>query len=412
MLRASIFESIYKHCSKKEFTIMIGARQIGKTTILRQLEAELSKEGKDVVFLNLEKQDVLNALNDNPENIFQYCNLTDARVFVLIDEIQYLKNPSHFLKLLYDEYAHKLKLIVTGSSAFYLDAKFKDSLAGRKKIFELYTLSFQEFLHFRQEDALIHHIQKLTNGTIKKSAQAPKIALLLEEYILYGGYPAVVLEKRVEDKIEKLSELKNSYVKRDVLESGVRDEEKFYKLMQILASQTGGLLNINELSNTIRTTTITIEAHIAILQKCFHVQLLKPFFKNLRKELTKMPKCYFNDTGLRNALLQNFAPLAIRQDKGELFENFIFTQLRNAYGAEALKYWRTTGGKEVDFIINTMQYSKAIEVKFSDTENKINKYKKFIDLYNDIPFQFCNYSTIAQSPSGFFTLFNTSNTVA
>jgi uncharacterized protein len=405
MTRSQILQSIYNQCIKKEFSVLIGARQIGKTTVLRQLESKLKSEGKEVVFLNLEKQDILHALNENPENIFQYCNKAAQRTFVLIDEIQYLKNPSNFLKLLFDEYAPKLKLIVTGSSAFYLDAKFKDSLAGRKKIFQLYTLSFEEFLHFKQEDKLLEHIQNLKRGAIKKSTQAKKIQLLLEEYIIYGGYPAVVLENNIDQKIERLADLRDSYIKRDVLKSGVRDENKFYTLLQILASQTGSLVNTAELSNTIRSTGITIESHLAILQKCFHIQLIKPYYKNLRKELTKMPKCYFHDTGLRNVLVQNFSPLAIRQDKGELFENFIFTQLRNTYTADALQYWRTTDGNEVDFIINAKQHKKAIEVKYADTENKITKYKKFTESYPDISFEFCNYNNIAIKPSEFFAFF-------
>jgi uncharacterized protein len=405
MIRSKIFEQIYKHHTKKEFSVLIGARQIGKTTLLHQVEKKLLEEGNQVVFLNLEKQEVLQALNERPENIFLYCKQTNEKVFVLIDEIQYLKNPSNFLKLLFDEYADKLKLIVTASSAFYLDSKFNDSLAGRKKIFELYTISFEEFLHFKAEDDLVINIQELKKGVIKKSTQIQKILALLEEYIIYGGYPAVVLENNMEDKIEKLNELKNSYIKRDILESAVRDEEKFYKLMQLLATQIGALVNNNELANTIRTTAITIESYLVILQKCFHIQLVKPYFNNLRKELTKMPKCYFNDTGLRNALLQNFTPLAIRQDKGALFENFVFTQLRNAYNLDAIKYWRTTEGKEVDFIITTQQFTKAIEVKFSETENKISKYKKFTEHYTEIPFQFCNYTNIPIAPSDFFALF-------
>jgi uncharacterized protein len=390
-LRTNIFNELWAHTKKKQCTVLIGARQIGKTTLLKQLADKLIHNDQIAVQLNLERKEILNDLNAKPENIFNYIPQVDEQVFVLIDEVQYLNDPSNFIKLLYDEYADKIKLIVTGSSAFYIDKNFKDSLAGRKKIFELYTLSFEEFLQFKNEDTLLKSLQQFKKAKLKKIIAAPRLWTLIEEYIIYGGYPEVVLATTVPEKIEVLEELKNSFLKKDILESGINEELKFYNTMQILASETGSLLNINSLGLTVKANNSTIEHAIWIMRKCFHIQLARPYFNNVRKELSKMPKVYFNDTGLRNCLINYYAPLAQRLDKGALFENFIFTLLRNQFQQDEIKYWRTADGNEVDFVIDRVADAKAYEIKFSNTENKLNKYKKFTSSYPDVAFSFINW---------------------
>jgi predicted AAA+ superfamily ATPase len=211
----------------------------------------------------------------------------------------------------------------------------------------------------------------------------------LDEFINYGGYPAVVLENRIEDKIELLREIRDSYIKRDLLESGVVDETKFYRMLMLLASQSGGMLNVNEISNTLRITNATVENYLYVLQKCFHITLVKPFYNNLRKELTKMPKVYINDLGLRNILINYFSPIEQRADKGLVLENFCFRVLSEKFEQDQIKYWRTADGNEVDFIIEK-HYLKgfAVEVKFNEQEAKLSKYKKFISNYPDFPLEF------------------------
>ena len=135
------YQDLVAHLPKREYTILIGARQTGKSTLLKQIAGFLQASAETVVVLNLERKDILLDLDEQPENLFKYLPQNGkTRVFALIDEIQYLSDPSNFLKLLYDEHADRLKIVATGSSAFYIDRQFKDSLAGRKKIFELQTL--------------------------------------------------------------------------------------------------------------------------------------------------------------------------------------------------------------------------------------------------------------------------------
>lgn len=381
---------ISNHISKREFTILIGARQIGKSTLLKQLFEELKQNGEAVFFLNLDRKDILEELNQNPENLLKICPLqSDKKIIVFIDEIQYLDDATNFLKLLFDEYSTQLKIVATGSSAFYIDRQFNDSLVGRKKIFQMGTLDFEEFLLFKNRADLVNEISQFKSKKKSKSIQENLLWAYMDEFINYGGYPAVVLEENIEDKIELLREIRDSYIKRDVLESGITDETKFYRMLMLLASQTGNLLNVNEISNTLRISNATVENYLYVLQKCFHITLLKPFYANLRKELKKMPKVYINDLGLRNVLINYFSPLEQRADKGAVLENFSFRLLSERFEEDQIKYWRTADGNEVDFVIET-SYLKgfAVEIKFSEQEAKMSKYNKFIQNYPDFPLEF------------------------
>ena len=381
---------IAKHFSKKEFTILIGPRQIGKSTMLKQMFDDLLQKGETAYFLNLDRKDILDDLNTNPENLFKICPLLEnKKITVFIDEIQYLDDATTFLKLLFDEYSTRLKIVATGSSAFYIDKQFKDSLVGRKKIFQMGTLDFEEFLHFKGRNDLVAEVESLKSKKKTKSIQENLLWAYMDEFMNYGGYPAVVLENNIDDKIELLREIRDSYIKRDLLESGVSDETKFYRMLMLLASQSGNMLNVNEISNTLRITNATVENYLYVLQKCFHITLVKPFYKNLRKELTKMPKVYLNDIGLRNILINYFAPIEQRADKGLVLENFCFRVLLERHEQDQIKYWRTADGNEVDFIVET-QYLKgfAVEVKFNEQEAKLSKYKKFIENYPDFLLEF------------------------
>ncbi len=385
---------IVNHIPQKEFTILIGARQIGKSTLLKQIVEELKSNGEIVYFLNLERKNVLQELDQEPENLFKFCPLTEGkRIIIMIDEIQYLKDASGFLKLLYDEHADRVKIVATGSSAFYIDKDFKDSLAGRKRIFQMPTLDFDEFVDFKGKTELLSDLIDLRNGKKQKSVYENMFFAMLDEYLNYGGYPAVVLENDPSEKKELLKEIRDSYIKRDILESGVVEEEKLYRLLMVLASQSGNLLNVNELSNTLRINNSTIESYLYVLQKCFHISLVRPFYGNLRKELIKMPKIYLNDLGLRNILINYFAPIEQRADKGALLENYVFRKLIEKHEPDQVKFWRTADGKEVDFVLETsFQKGYAVEVKFQENDAKLSKYKIFSAEYPNFPLEFWHWS--------------------
>lgn len=391
MVQRKIYAKIEKHLTKKEFSIVIGPRQVGKTTLLKQLYEQLKSENKTTAFISFEDADILAQINEHPENIFRYAPKPKSgkKVFLFIDEVQYAKDPSHLLKYLFDTYAPQLKIIATGSSAFYIDQKFTDSLAGRKIIFEMYSLDFEEFLIFKGKENLLKDLALIKTQKEYVSKKKKEFEFLLEEYMTYGSYPAVVLEQSNEYKITLLKEIKNSFLKKDILESSIEHEDKFYRLLSILASQIGNTLNSNELAGTLKLNEKTLSRYLFVLQKCFHIQLIKPFYQNVRKELTKMPKVYFNDLGLRNALLNQFESPINRIDKGALLENLTYLFIRDEEGIEGLRYWRTADGNEVDFVVETSyQSGYAIEVKWSDEKLNPVKYKKFTEAYPKFPLKY------------------------
>ncbi len=387
-MRRALFEPLAAHLQKKEFTIITGARQTGKSTLLRQLEAHCKELSIPSVFLNLENKDILPVLNEQPLNLLNYLPDVKGRVIVFIDEIQYLDDPSNFLKLLYDEHVEKVKIVASGSSVFYIDDHFRDSLAGRKRVFQLFTCSFNEYLQLRDKDALLQEYERILSNKKAKTTQLEYLRLEWQSYMLYGGYPAVVTEPDFREKIEKLKEIRDSFVKRDILESGVQNETAFYHLFRLLAEQSGCLMNVHELSTTLRIKNDTVNNYLHILQKCFHLALVKPFFHNLRKELTKMPKGFLLDTGLRNCLLNNFQQISDRMDKGELWETVLFRVLADKYGWDAIYYWRTADGNEVDFVLPEIESPFAIEAKYDEALIKPGKYKKFVEAYPEIPLHF------------------------
>lgn len=375
-IERDITKKALKYLDNPEILLFIGARQAGKTTILRQLESFLKNRGDTVYFLNLESLEYLGLLNQSPKNIFKIFTIDPKKKnFIFIDEIQYLKNPSNFLKYIYDEHWENVKLIVSGSSAFYLDKKFKDSLAGRKKIFFVPTLSFREFLRFKNE-------VQLSESDFKNAglADIEKISLYYREYIIYGGYPRIVLAP-LEEKKELLSEIAFSYIKKDIYEANVRQEEIFYKLFKILAGQPGSLVNSSELSATLGVSKTSIDNYLYVMQKSFHIFLVKPFFKNARKELTKMPKAYFYDLGLRNFFANDFRSFEERNDKGVLLENAAFRQLLEKYSDDSLRFWRTIQKHEIDFIIDEKE---AFEAKINPEKFNEKNYKAFFENYPQI----------------------------
>lgn len=396
----NLHQVILSHIKKPEYTIIIGARQVGKTTLVKKIHSELKKELKHTFFLSLEDKNILTNVNRDPENIFQYArrppnpliSSSNERTILFIDEIQYAEDPSHLLKYLYDTYQDKLKIIATGSSAFYIDNQFKDSLSGRKRLFHLKSLNFSEFLQFKNAATLIDELKMIRDEKDYISTFYAELLHQFDEYLTFGGYPRVVLELEIDEKKVHLQELVYSFVKKDIYESRVENEDKFFNLMTILASQTGQLLNKNELANTLNLNIRTIERYLTILEKCHYTQKLRPFYRNIRKEITQMPKLYFSDLGIRNKLINRFDPICDREDKGQLLENYIYLRLLEKYDDDQIKFWRTAEKREIDFIVSeSFNKGFALEVKYNDQAFKKSKYKTFQDYYTEYKLQCISY---------------------
>ena len=397
MKKRKLFNDLVSFMPQKELAIVTGARQTGKSTLLRQLEQYCIQKGSPTLFLNLENKAILSELDISPLNILRYLPDTSERVIVLIDEVQYLADPTNFLKLVYDEHASRVKIIASGSSAFYLDKKFKDSMAGRKRIFQLPTCSFEEYLEIGRKSTVLDEIRRLARDPQAKSIRLENLWLEWEQYITYGGYPAVITENNTKDKILRLREIRDSFVKRDLLESGVSNEIAFFQLFKVLANQTGNLVNTNELSTLLRIKNETVKNYLSVLQKCFHITLIRPFYSNLRKELVKMPKVYLMDNGMRNCLLDDFKSLNERTDRGDLWENAFLRILVERFDTDFIRFWRTTGGNEVDFIVLGASQEQAFEVKYNYAQIRARKYDLFKKSYPQIPLKFVCMEPFAES---------------
>jgi predicted AAA+ superfamily ATPase len=383
-MKRFLYEQLVDHLPKKPITLLVGARQVGKTTLLRQIDDHLKSKRDLSFFLSLENRQTLRLLNEDPQNLFQLIPTTteERRIYVLMDEIQYLDDPSNFLKFHYDTAGDRLKFVATGSSHFYIDQKFRDSMAGRKRIFELPTMGLDEIFHFKGRDDLVPFVG------------AGKVPLLYKdemmqyfyEYLVYGGYPEVVLAPDLAERKEILRELRNSYAKKDVQEAGLQHPDLYLRLMKTLADQIGSLLNINTLSSELAADNKTLKNYLWVMQKSFLVHCVSPFHKRIASELRKMPKVYYADLGLRNSLLNNFSPIGLRADRGELLENYIYLRLRQIAEEEQIKYWRTQNRQEVDFVV---QYdtgtAQAFEVKWNDDAFRTSKYAHFQKTYPEIP---------------------------
>ena len=354
--RKIVFE-IKKHLKEKEISLLLGPRQAGKTTILNYLKTELDRNGEKTLYLSLDNFEdrrlftTQNELLKKLELVFG-----EAFGYVFIDEIQRLENAGLFLKGLYDMNA-SYKFLVTGSGSLELKANVIENMTGRKKIFRVLPLSFSEFVSHRtgfKEDK-IHSFFDV---------EKEEGARLFNEYSIYGGYPRVVLSKEKEQKIAMLSEIYTSYIDKDVKALiGIEKDVAYRELIRYLSGTIGNIINRAEIARTIGITEKTVMQYLDVLEKTSVTSIVRPYYRNITKELTKSPKVYFFDSGLRNFAVQNFQDFAVRDDKGKLFENLVFIRLCELGLPFPIKFWRTQSGAEVDFIIEQKEGIVPIEVK-------------------------------------------------
>jgi len=378
LLSRKLLEQIKGFLDTHRLIIIIGARQVGKTSLLYLLADELMRLGKkDTIFyFDLEELELLRIFNQGVKEFLLYLASIgaklDERNFILIDEIQYLDNPTNFLKLIADHHPN-LNLICTGSSTLDIRRKFKDSLAGRKMVFELFPLDFTEFLAFKREDFLRELLLENNLGdTGVPDFDKIRFHILdferkYEEFVLFGGYPRAVLLEEANQKIRYLTDIYHSYVRKDIKDiMRVDNIIAFNELVRLLSLQIGNLLNPSEACNSLNIARETLQRYLLLLTNTFILGFLPPFFTNRRKEIVKMQKVFFIDTGLRNSIIRNFNPLNLRSDSGALIENAIYSQLLKNLGIlETLHFWRTQSKNEVDFIL-LKDRPIPLEVKYKE----------------------------------------------
>jgi len=385
-----ILSDLTKWLNRREAYAIKGPRQSGKTTILKILQEKL--KGKNVVFLNFEDPDIIEAFEMSPKEYIKSFMITNDKYYFLMDEYHYVKNPGKNLKLLYDTF-EQAKFIVTGSSSLELSGAMAKFLVGRVFFFELFPLNFHEFLTAKNPRLATvykeknNHVKEfLLNGTVstEKDIFRKEFTPLLNEYLTFGGYPAVIKTQDFETKKTILKNIYDTYISKDIIEFlKISDASKYRCIVKTLAALTGKLMNYNELSSTCQSYYKEIKRTISILSETYIIQLIQPFHKNPITELKKNPKAYFLDLGLRNYIINNFNPLEKRTDTGTLIENFVLLCLKNNFPDKTINFWRTTAKAEVDFILRLNDELIPIEVKYQTFQKpKISRsLRSFIKTY-------------------------------
>ncbi len=379
-IKRKLYTELKKHLSKKEISIIVGPRQVGKTTIMTGLYNELKKNGEKAVFLNLDFE---------PDKVFfesQQALLNKIKLeigdsgYVFIDEIQRKENAGLFLKGIYDLNL-PYKFIVSGSGSLELKEKIREALTGRKRIFELYPVNFWEFVQYKTG---YKYETKLPDFF---EVEKERVDLLLNEYLSFGGYPRVVLEENLDEKLKVINEIFGSYIDKDIIGLlNIDRPDAFNLLIKILASQTGKLINYSTLASHIGISTITLKKYLFFAEKTFVIQSLMPFHRNSIKELTKSRTVYFYDLGLRNFATNTFNYITNLNDKGFLFQNLIkqFLEEQIKWKPYKLNFWRTSDKAEVDFVLSGSTSIIPVEVKYMQNKTLTVKrsLRSFINRYS------------------------------
>ena len=361
--RAYNLENLIK---KSKVLIIYGPRQVGKTTLVGE-------------FLKKTKLKYRYDTGDNYEiaNNLSKCtyDTTDNHVgdyeLIVIDEAQKIPNIGNALKLMVDRHPEKY-YIVTGSSSFDLASKTGESLTGRKRVFNLFPISQLELK------------MDFANSEIQNN---------LPKYLIYGSYPEVLMANLDAEKEEILKLLTNSYLIKDILEfDRIKNSEKIYNLLKLLAFQVGSEVSVKELSAQLEIDTKTTWHYLDLLEKSFVIFPLSGFSRNLRKEITKMSKYYFFDNGVRNALISSFNKIEDRNDVGQLWENFLMIERkkRNTYTNFNTNYyfWRTYEKDEIDLVEENS--GKLFGFEFKWKEKKTKPPSLWLDTYENAEYKEIN----------------------
>jgi len=362
-------EKVKKYLSKKEIIAIVGPRQSGKTTMLKNIFKDL----KNAVFLDFEDRETLELFNEDIKSFIElYVKKYD---YLFIDEFQYAKEGGKNLKYIYDNF--KTKIIISGSSVSGLSIQSIKYLVGRIFVFNLYPFSFEEFLSYKEPELYnkIYLKRKLSNPIIEK------IITYFYEFCVFGGYPRVILAKDKEEKETVLRNIYNTYFLKEIKEMlSLPEDHKLSKLINALALQIGNLVNYNELSAISGFNHKDLLDYLNVLEKTFICLRSLPFYSNKRTELVKAPKIFFLDNGFRNIIIKDFKPIKERQDKGILYENFVASEITKK--DVEVKYWRTKSKAEVDFIIEKKGTLVPVEVKSDLKKPKLTKsFTSFLEKY-------------------------------
>ncbi len=351
--KRDIYDPLFLHLQRKQITVITGMRRTGKTTLLRQLMHDSDIRQK--FYFDLERIDTRTLFSEpNYETIVYALTQQGAnfkeKVLIALDEIQLVPNLPSVMKYLYDTY--DIKFIVTGSSAYYMKNLFSESLAGRKKIFEVFPLNFNELLVF---NGLQSQQRPVSEASLYLKSEYERLKNYYETYITFGGFPEVVLAQTTDEKKDLINDILSSYINFDIsLLSDIRNPTNLYKLIQLLSVRIGTKLDISKLTSMTGISRPTVENYLDLLEKSYLIRTIPVISNSPDREITKAKKVYFLDNGI--------ASMSADLGSGSKFENAVFNQLLHR---GELAYYQLKSGKEIDFILNRQA---CFEVKETATE--------------------------------------------
>lgn len=357
MIERKLQKIIDKQLYKGKAIIIVGPRQVGKTTLLNDL---VRQSDRRVLSLNCDEPEVQTMLTNT--NVAKLRAMIGNNELVVIDEAQKVDNIGLTLKLIVDN-IQNVQVVATGSSAFELHNRLNEPLTGRKFEYQMFPVSCGEIID--------------TYGLVEERRT-------LENRLIYGSYPDIIMHP--EDARRYLTDLTRSYLYKDILSlDSLRKPQLLDKLLQALAFQVGSEVSTNELARTLQTDGKTIDKYIDMLEKCYVIFRLGGLSRNLRTELKRAKKIYFYDNGVRNAIIQQFSPVQLRNDMGALWENFFVAERmkHNHYSGYYCNryFWRTTLQQEIDLVEERDGAMTAFEMKWSPTK-KVLFPKSFLEAYN------------------------------
>lgn len=345
IIKRTLFDSVMKRLRDRndnKIIIIYGARQVGKTTLVKQILSEAKMKSE---YFNCDYLDVQSLFSY--ENAGNFENIVRNYELIVLDEAQRIRNIGMVLKILHDEFPH-LKIIATGSSSFELSNLVNEPLTGRKIVFSLYPLTFRE----------------LTSGDSLVEAKRK-----MERMLRLGSYPSVILHDDV-TALENLNEIVSSYLFRDIFQfQHLKKPDVLSNLLKLLAFQIASEVSYTELANRLKVDQTVVQRYIQLLEDGFIIFRLKAFKRNLRNEIGKSRKIYFWDLGVRNILIQNTNLLDLRNDEGALWENFCVAEREKFLNYNIPRtvnsyFWRTYTQKEIDLIEENDGRFNAFEFKW------------------------------------------------
>ncbi|MBU4141844.1 ATP-binding protein [Patescibacteria group bacterium] len=386
MIQREILQKIRPWLGKEKILIIKGARQVGKTYLLKEIKKDLEKSGKKVAYLladEIDNKPILKSSASLELYLEQYFNFPNEFIYLMIDEFQVIEEAGLLLKNIFDKHKNKIQLIVSGSSALKIN-KNSEYLTGRAIHFNADRINFKEYFDFRESiNTKRYNLADFKELEVFFETFKPKLELSIGEYLSYGGYPEVLTTQNAEEKEIVLKSIIKTYIDKDIINQlNVENVTGFNNLIKILAGQIGQLVNSQELSNTANLSINTLKKYLEILIGTYIIDLATPYFKNIRSEISKMPKVYVLDIGIRNYLLRSFETGL--EGRGEVIENFVYNTLLVQYGKEYIHFYRTAGGAEIDFVIEDKNNKLMLcEVKYRNKVVVPSAMKNFQERYDN-----------------------------